>query len=62
MKAMHWIGSKLCDLPKFDKTRLVDIFLAYMEGLVPKTKRIQAMDTMVKGTLARWWLTHHAEP
>jgi hypothetical protein len=61
MKEMHWIGSKLCDLPRFDKTSLVDTFLAYMEGLVLKTQRIQAMDTVVKGTLARWWLTHCAE-
>jgi len=39
-KVGRWIGSKLCDLPRFDSVGMVDTFLAKMEGLVPEIQRI----------------------
>jgi hypothetical protein len=58
-KLVHWIGSNLCDLLRFDGACLIDTFLAWMEGLVHANQRIQTMDVVVNGTHLHWWEMHH---
>jgi hypothetical protein len=42
-EVVHWIGSELCDAPRFDGTGPVDIFLAQMEKVVPEDQRIHRL-------------------
>jgi hypothetical protein len=58
MKVVCWIGSELRDLPRFGSTSPIDAFLAQMEILVLETQRIEAMDVVIKETVARWWAMH----
>lgn len=52
-------GSDLCNLWRFDDTGPTNTFMEQMEGLVPNTKRTQAMDSFFKWTHVWWWATHH---
>jgi hypothetical protein len=49
---VHWVGTKLCDISRFDGMGLIDEFIAQMEESVSDAHKMQSMNALVKETLA----------
>jgi hypothetical protein len=57
-RSLHWIGTKVCDLPKYDGLTDVDPFVKEFELQIPDQQRLLALDVTLKVTPMRWWVTH----
>jgi hypothetical protein len=57
-RAVHWIGTKVSNLPTFDGLNHLETFLVEFEKIVPVQQRMLALDEALKATPARWWGTH----
>jgi hypothetical protein len=58
---MHWIGSKLCNVPIFDGIGPVDTFCADGRIGPGEPKDTSHECGLVKGTPTHWWETHHGD-
>jgi hypothetical protein len=56
--SLHWIGTKLCDPPKYDGLNNIEYFIHVSELKIPKKYRLLALDVVLKATLAKWWVAH----
>ena len=52
---LRWIGAKVCDPPKYDGLKDVDIFVREFELQIPYQHRLLALYIELKTTPARWW-------
>jgi hypothetical protein len=57
-REVHWIGTKVSNLPTFDGLNPLEAFLSDFETSVPIQKRLLAMDEALKSMPIRWWGTH----
>jgi hypothetical protein len=58
---MDWIGTKLCNLPRYDVLSDIGMFVKTFELQVPKQQRILALDVVLKANPTRWWATQERE-
>jgi hypothetical protein len=57
-KAIHWIGTKVSNVPTFDGLNNIETFIFEFEGIVPVQQRLLALDEALKEIPTRWWGTH----
>jgi hypothetical protein len=57
-REVHYIGTEVSNLPKFDGLNHLETFLSKFEEIVPTQQRLLALDEFLKETAARWWRTH----
>jgi hypothetical protein len=57
-RSLHWIGTKLCDPPKYDGLNNIEYLVNVFKLNIPKQQRLLALDVFLKATPARWWATH----
>lgn len=57
-RSMRYVSIEVRDLPTYDGLGEVDTFLDKFKGEVPKKKRFQTFDWVLRAMLARWWGTH----
>jgi hypothetical protein len=57
-QSLHWIGTELCDPPRYDGLTEIGIFIKSFELQVPEQQRLLALDVILKETPARWWAAH----
>jgi hypothetical protein len=57
-RSLRWIGTKLCDPPKYDGLNDIKYFVKVFKLQVPKQKILLALDVFLKATPARWWAAH----
>jgi hypothetical protein len=57
-RSLHWIGTKLCDPPKYDGLTDISYFVKVLELQIPKQQILLALDVVLKATPARWWDSH----
>jgi hypothetical protein len=57
-REVHWIGTEVSNLPKFDGLNHLESFLLEFEEIVPVLQWMLAMDEDLKATPTRWWGTH----
>jgi hypothetical protein len=57
-RSLHWIGTELCDPPRYDGLTDISMFVKEFELQVPKQQRLLALDVVLKETPARWWDAH----
>jgi hypothetical protein len=50
IEAVHWIGTKVSNLPTFDGLNNLETFLFEFEGIVPLQQRFLALDEALKAT------------
>lgn len=58
-KSLHWIGTKICELPHFDGLTNVTTFFMEFETVIVEQHRLLALDVALKATPTRWWVTHN---
>jgi hypothetical protein len=58
---LHWIGTKLCDIPKYDGLTDISLFVKEFELHVLEQKRMLSIDVVLKVTPTRWWVAHREE-
>ena len=51
-KTLHWIGTKLCELPMFDGEGSVETFFMKYEEMVVEPQRLLALDLALRATLS----------
>jgi hypothetical protein len=57
-REVHWIGTKVSNLPTFDGLNHLETFLSKFEEIVPVQQRLLALDESLQATPTRWWGTH----
>ena len=57
-KSLHWIGTKVCEVPTFDGLSNIQEFLQEYEPHVPLSQRLKTLDVPLQATPARWWTAH----
>jgi hypothetical protein len=57
-REVHWIGTKVSNLPTFDGLNPLETFLSDFEEILPMQQCFLAMDEALKATPTRWWGTH----
>jgi hypothetical protein len=57
-RAVHWIGTKVSNIPTFDGLNHLETFLAKFEKIVRVQQRMMAQDEALKSTPTRWWGAH----
>jgi hypothetical protein len=57
-RAVHWISTKISNLPTFDGLNHLGTFIAEFERIVLVQQRLLELDEDLKETLARWWGKH----
>jgi hypothetical protein len=55
---LRWIGTKLCDPPKYDGLNDISSFEKAFELQELEQQRLLALDVVLKATPARWWDAH----
>jgi hypothetical protein len=58
-KSVHWIGTKISNIPTFDGLNHLETFLVEFEKIVPVQQRMFPLDEALKAKPARWWGTHN---
>jgi hypothetical protein len=57
-REVHWISTKVSNLPMFDGLNHLETFLLDFEENVPIQQKLLALDEALKSTPSRWWGTH----
>jgi hypothetical protein len=57
-RSLRWIGTELCDPPRYDGLTDISMFVKEFELQVPEQQRLLALDVVLKVTPARWWDAH----
>jgi hypothetical protein len=57
-RSMRWIGTELCNLPRYDGLSDISMFVKTFELQVPEQQRLLALDVVLKVTPTRWWVAH----
>jgi hypothetical protein len=58
-QSLRWIGTKLCDPPRYDGLTDISLFVKEFELQVPEQKMLLALDVVLKATPTRWWDAHN---
>jgi hypothetical protein len=57
-RSLHWIGTELCNPPRYDGLTDISMFVKTFELQVPEQQRLLALDVVLKVTPSRWWVAH----
>jgi hypothetical protein len=57
-RSLRWIGTELCDPPKYDGITDIGTFVTSFELQVPEKQRLLALYVVLKVTPTRWWSAH----
>jgi hypothetical protein len=57
-RSLRWIGTELCNPPRYDGLTDISMFVKTFELQVPEQQRLLALDVVLKVTPARWWVAH----
>jgi hypothetical protein len=56
--ALRWIGTEVCDPPRYDRLTDVASFIREFELQISYQQRLLALDVTLKVTPTRWWVVH----
>lgn len=57
-KSLRWIGFEVCNIPSFDGTNNLEVFICAYQVIVQEKDWLRALDVALKATPSRWWATH----
>jgi len=57
-RSLCWIGTKLCDPPKYDGLTDISSFVKVFELQIPEHQLLLALDVVLKDTPTIWWDSH----
>ena len=55
---LRWIGTDLCDPPKYDGLTDINYFVKVFELQIPEQQRVLVLDVVLKVTPTRYWASH----
>jgi hypothetical protein len=55
---LRWIGTELCDPPKYDGLTNISYFVKVLDLHIPEQQILFAIDVVLKDTPSRWWDSH----
>jgi hypothetical protein len=57
-KVVHWIDTKVSNIPTFDRLNYLETFIVEFERIVPVQQILLALDEAFKARPTRWWGRH----